>query len=53
MATLEGLFCWEDDQGCICGNDCEPPQWLQRQWARERKESAQRQFDAQLDIMDE
>ena len=22
----EGMFCWEEDHvGCICGNDCEPP----------------------------
>lgn len=26
---LEGLFCWDDypyEHGCICGNDCDPPE---------------------------
>lgn len=30
--TLEGHFCWDDcdegPHGCICGNDCKPPVYL-------------------------
>ena len=30
--SLEGHFCWEDcdegPHGCVCGNDCEPPEWM-------------------------
>lgn len=29
---LEGHSCWEEcdegPHGCICGNDCEPPEWM-------------------------
>lgn len=31
MSALEGHFCWEDcdegPHGCVCGNDCEPPNY--------------------------
>lgn len=34
---LEGHSCWEDcdegPHGCICGNDCEPPEWMRKWWA--------------------
>ncbi|AZS08202.1 hypothetical protein SEA_HUCKLEBERRY_61 [Arthrobacter phage Huckleberry] len=29
------VYCWEDDHGCICGNECEPPKWMQEMWAAE------------------
>lgn len=31
-------FCWEDSTtGCICGNECEPPQWIKDIWEAEEK----------------
>ena len=31
-------FCWEDSTtGCICGNECEPPQWVTDMWTAERE----------------
>lgn len=32
--SAEGLDCWDDypmEHGCICGNDCEPPEWHKAQ----------------------
>ncbi|QPX62622.1 hypothetical protein SEA_WOLLYPOG_73 [Arthrobacter phage Wollypog] len=32
----EGTFCWEDSEtGCVCGNECEPPKWMQEMWEKE------------------
>lgn len=34
----EPLDCWDDypmEHGCICGNDCAPPEWMRKMWARE------------------
>jgi hypothetical protein len=29
ITLIEGTFCWEDSEtGCVCGNECEPPQWM-------------------------
>jgi hypothetical protein len=34
----EGMECWEDSTtGCICGNECEPPQRIRDQWAAEER----------------
>jgi hypothetical protein len=33
-------FCWEDSTtGCICGNECEPPKWMQEMWEKENEHS--------------
>jgi hypothetical protein len=35
---MEPLFCWEDSEtGCVCGNGCEPPQWMIDMWDAENK----------------
>ncbi|UDL16656.1 hypothetical protein SEA_ATUIN_263 [Arthrobacter phage Atuin] len=33
----EGTFCFEDSEtGCVCGNECEPPKWMQDMWEAEK-----------------
>lgn len=33
---MDADFCWEDSEtGCICGNECEPPKWMQEMWEKE------------------
>jgi len=38
---LEGHSCWEDcdegPHGCVCGNDCEPPEWMKEAWRAENR----------------
>lgn len=37
--NLEDLDCWDDFpmvHGCVCGNDCEPPDWMTEAWSREK-----------------
>jgi hypothetical protein len=33
----EIVFCFEDSEtGCVCGNECEPPQWMREMWEAEK-----------------
>lgn len=38
--SIEGHDCWEDcdegPHGCVCGNECEPPEWMREQDFRDR-----------------
>lgn len=32
------MNCWEDSEtGCVCGNECEPPKWMQEMWKAEER----------------
>lgn len=36
----EALECWDDfpmEHGCVCGNDCEPPDWMKEAWRAENR----------------